>query len=323
MVNHFADEMPRPLVGFGHSMGGTAIVNTALMHPRLFMTLILYEPIIGRTHREMKFAAVHAIATKKDHWPSRAAAAEWARNSPLLKTFDPRVLDCFIKHGFRDLPTLLYPDLGVSSTGNSAQTTSTATPVTLAITRHHDASSFARPTYLTKTKDFPDTADTENKHTDTKKLDRAQQPFYRPEAISTFAQLPFLKPTCFYMYGDKSPFSSASPTARADKLETTGTGKEGSGGHAQGAVGDVLLKGTGHFAPFERPAEVAAAIVPWLQSQLRAWKAEEDAEEDARWKSKGVRERSMLSEEYLLRAKKYVDSKRKTERGGETKKANL
>lgn len=47
MVNQFRDQMTLPVVGFGHSMGATALLELSLLHPRLFSSLVLIDPIIG------------------------------------------------------------------------------------------------------------------------------------------------------------------------------------------------------------------------------------------------------------------------------------
>jgi hypothetical protein len=66
MINHFRDQMPRPLVGIGHSMGAAELsrplprvfindvltelsVHLSIIHPRLLSTLILMEPVIQKT----------------------------------------------------------------------------------------------------------------------------------------------------------------------------------------------------------------------------------------------------------------------------------
>jgi len=36
MINHFRQEMARPLIGVGHSMGGTQLVHLSSLHLRLF-----------------------------------------------------------------------------------------------------------------------------------------------------------------------------------------------------------------------------------------------------------------------------------------------
>ncbi|KAL9049285.1 MAG: hypothetical protein Q9162_007300 [Coniocarpon cinnabarinum] len=353
MINHFREEMPRPLVGLGHSMGACSLVNTALFHPRLFASVILIEPALNRMHRAMNFGPIYAIATKRDRWPSRAAAASWCRRNPFLKAFDTRVLDLYVKYGFRELPTLQYPEsAGRSSTQASPSPTwgslspqyeepasaargslpeppskssrapgavepsfsfTEEKPVTLTITRDHDVSLFARGAYPSPGKSLSASDPDPSQYPDISASDfrSLDSPFYRPETVLTFMQLPFLRPSCLYIYGETSTFTSASLLGRADKLSITGTATGGSGGHAAGKVEDRLLKGTGHFCPFERPADVAEALVPWIVQQLRDW---EERERDPKWESMSIRERGMLDDQWLKFAKEYLGSKKETTR---------
>ena len=110
MVNHFREHMKRPLIGIGHSMGGNNLVNLSIMHPRLFTSLILIDPVIARTpSAQGNFAPARLSAKRRDRWPSREAAAASFKRSKFYQTWDPRVLDLWIKYGLRNLPTLVYP----------------------------------------------------------------------------------------------------------------------------------------------------------------------------------------------------------------------
>jgi pimeloyl-ACP methyl ester carboxylesterase len=44
MINCFRDDMSRPIVGIGHSVGAAQLVFLSLMHPRLLTSLVLIEP---------------------------------------------------------------------------------------------------------------------------------------------------------------------------------------------------------------------------------------------------------------------------------------
>ena len=75
MVNHFRQYMKRPIIGVGHSMGGNNLINLSLMHPRLFTTLVLLDPVFARAFRQVgAFAAARASTKRRDRWPSRKAA---------------------------------------------------------------------------------------------------------------------------------------------------------------------------------------------------------------------------------------------------------
>ncbi|CAG8978897.1 hypothetical protein HYALB_00005234 [Hymenoscyphus albidus] len=104
--------------------------------------------------------------------------------------------------------------------------------------------------------------------------------FYNPVPTQTFAQLPHLKPSCLYVYGSRTHMVSSQSQGRADKLELTGTGFGGSGGHADGKVDELVLNGS-HFVPFEKPTEVAKIFKEWLQKEMENWIQEEKREREA------------------------------------------
>ncbi|RPB14877.1 alpha/beta-hydrolase [Morchella conica CCBAS932] len=121
-VNTFAAQMPAPLVGVGHSFGGHAVVRAALMHPGLFEALVLLDPVVEENERFPHVASHPAAATAR-----RRDICVW-RSSGLgldgwLTAGDGQ------KHGFRALPTAIYPD---------------ATGVTLATTKHQEVYTFLR-----------------------------------------------------------------------------------------------------------------------------------------------------------------------------------
>ncbi|KAG9623974.1 alpha/beta-hydrolase, partial [Aureobasidium melanogenum] len=95
MINHFRDQMPQPLIGMGHSMGGAHLTALSLLHPRLLSTLILIDPVIIRASYLNAYKLGRLSARRRDRWPSRAAARKAFEKSPMFKSWDKRVLDCW------------------------------------------------------------------------------------------------------------------------------------------------------------------------------------------------------------------------------------
>ena len=77
------------------------------MHPRLFSSLILIEPVIQNGIATSFNPALPATG-RQDLWPSRSEAEEYFRNARMFKTWDNRVLDCFVRNALRSVPTALY-----------------------------------------------------------------------------------------------------------------------------------------------------------------------------------------------------------------------
>src|SRR6266516_6371983 len=170
------------------------------MHPRLFATLVLLDPVI-HTYSSVPPASGESPAQRstfrRDIWPSRAAAAEGYAKSKFYQTWDPRVTERQIKYGLRDLPTAIYPLPVVHGE---------ETPVTLSTTKHQEVFTFLRPNY--------EGSGHEGRRVDRKKhpdvhpgLDTIY-PFYRPEVPRIYFRLPEVRPSVLYVFGELSYMSS-------------------------------------------------------------------------------------------------------------------
>ena len=307
MVNHFRKHMKRPLIGIGHSMGGTHLLNLSLMHPRFFTTLVLIDPVIQRLPSVSgNYAPAKASTVRRDRWPNRKAAEAAFKKSKFYQTWDPRVLAKWTEHGLREMPTHLYPEPApISSTvlpAVSADPSTATVPqskaereLTLKTTRHHEVATFMRPNFKSAKIPFPSTDPNPITHPDVDPEVLPNTPFYRPEPMMTFAKLPFVRPSVFYVFGDQSHLSV--PLLRADKLAHTGTGLGGSGGVTKGRVADVLFKGVGHLIPMEITRETAEAAAGWITPEIERWREIEDAE-SKEWATVPYPLKSQLSEEY-------------------------
>ena len=318
MVNTFRDQMPRPLIGIGHSMGGCQLANLALIHPRLFETLILIDPVIQRMVTVSgNVGPAHASARRRDRWPSRKEAAKSMLRSKFYQTWDKRVFDRWIEHGLRDLPTSLYPKSDATPGPLPAVVTSdpslTPTPpksreVTLKTTKHQEVMTFLRPNYAFRPGvdteatshlycDDNTTAINRRTHPDLIQSPVPQTPFYRGESMLVFRQLPFLRPSVLYIFGSLS-FLTLDKTQIDEKMELTGSGPGGSGGAKEGRVANVMVEGAGHLIPMEKVEESATHIASWVGKEMgRFWDGERRTE--AEWEGKKGVERSLLSKRFV------------------------
>jgi pimeloyl-ACP methyl ester carboxylesterase len=293
MVNIYRDQMPRPIVGVGHSMGGCQLANLALLHPRLFETLILIDPVIqGKVSLLGNVSPAFASAKRRDRWPSREEAAKSFKKSKFYQTWDPRVLDRWVQNGLRDVPTKLFPD-------------AKSPEVTLTTTKHQEVMTFLRPNFAAQPGDTePSSADftlsnhkvNRRTHTDLTPDTEPQSPFYRGESTIVFSQLPHLRPSVFYIFGEKSFLTNDAIVE--EKMRLTGSGVGGSGGRAEGRVANVMVKDAGHLIPMEKVEESADHIGKWIQKDMvRYWDWERKTEEE--WGSKKGYERSVLSDRFV------------------------
>lgn len=173
------------------------------------------------------------------------------------------MLDLWIKHGLRELPTAIYPTPSESSDSDKR--------VTLTTTKHQELFTFLRPTY--RGDDFGGLPDFHDPVSGGRKpSEEMRYPFYRPEPLEAFARLPELRPSVLYVFGETSEMSG--PEARRTKMERTGTGVGGSGGAAEGRVKEVVLD-CGHLVAMERVPQCAEAIVGFLGGELELWRGEQ------------------------------------------------
>lgn len=280
MVNHFRKEMPLPLFGVGHSFGGNNLVRLALIHPRLFTSLTLLDPVIVAQSRNSGGGGAPIASTfRRDLWPSREAAAASFRKSPFYKSWDPRVLEAWTKYGLRETPTLLYPNEKGS--------------VTLTTTKHNEVQTFIRPLFSDPA-NGPLAPITHRSHPDVDPSIPSGDKFYSPAPPIVLGQLPQLRPSVLYIFGGTSDM--AAPSANAEKMRLTGAGTGGSGGAARGRVKEVVLEGVGHLIAMEAPEKAAENTARWIGQEMQLWRQE--AEKFAGWAKMDVVEKQVLSEKW-------------------------
>ncbi|WEW55734.1 hypothetical protein PRK78_001167 [Emydomyces testavorans] len=314
LINLKRAEMPRPIVGIGHSMGaGQLSVNPipanirsqqvalSIMHPRLFTTLILMDPAIQDNksflNNEAFISPNSKIPTttlastyRRDLWPSRSAAAQALRNSKFYQSWDPRVLDRWITYGLRELPTAIHPLDPDSQTLPPHQR-----PVTLTTTLHQEVFTFSRPNYANASPNASSAPINRLTHPDLPPDMPSGHAFYRPEPPHMSALLPHLRPSALYIFGDKSDMSRF--TFRQQKLESTGVGSGGSGGVKEGRVEGHTLKNVGHLVPMEAAGESAELCATWLGKELERWRREEEIL-GRNWEGKSKLEKMTIDAEW-------------------------
>ncbi|KAF5870716.1 putative toxin biosynthesis protein [Botrytis fragariae] len=263
MINTFREQMIRPIIGIGHSFGATQLVGLSIMHPRLFTSLILLEPIIQSSPPPGGNVA-RSSSYRPDLWPSLSAASHAFRQNKFFAGLDPRVLDKILKYGIRKIPTLLYP---ISETAKEGA-------YTLTTTKHQEVWSFLRPNFEGRDSHasqnrfdhllFPDIS-----------MEQRGLPFYRPEVSIAQEYLAYLRPSVLYIFGAKSYFSA--PDLQNEKMERTGSGLGGSGGVKMGQVEKHIFENLSHMAPLEDVRGCTNVIGEWMDKKLTQFKADEEA----------------------------------------------
>lgn len=295
LTNVFRAQMPRPLIGLGHSFGGCIVVNVALMHPRLFSGLVMVDPVLSVKIRYgplYGFGTMRASSSRRDLWPSRAEAARAVHKNKFYGSWDPRARDAMVRHGFRACPTALYPD----KTGGE---------VTLTTTRHQEVLTYYRPRALgprdpatgKRTLDrrlIPDASDEVDEY--------PHFPFYQPGPPLTARRLPELRPGVLWLAGRDS--TVCPPETMDEFMQATGVGWGGSGGAAVGRVRQVVVEGAGHLVAMEKPGVVASHAAAFIQGEVARWRDEEDVYRREWVEGTDDRAKSVVSPEF----KALIDS---------------
>ncbi|KAI1074187.1 putative toxin biosynthesis protein [Whalleya microplaca] len=294
LTNVFRADMPRPLVGVGHSFGAAILTRLALIHPRLLTTLVLFDPTITwftLTSLGPGKSPARASTFRRDVWPSREAAAAAFRKSPFYQSWDPRVLEAWIAHAVRETPTALIPDDDGKKEEGQRQ-------VTLRTTKHQEVFTYFRPLWPYIKADgtidkegAPDWDPEAYEKLDLKDI----YPFYRSEGPSVLQQLPGVRPSVLWVFGGTSDLST--PKARKMKTESCGVGGGGSGGLAAGRVDQVVMEGMGHLFPMEVPEQCANHSAIWIGKEMKRWRGKEREYEE--WTKLSLQEKSTLSEKWL------------------------
>ncbi len=101
------DTLDEPVIGIGHSMGATALLQAARRHPQAFNALVLIEPAM--THawqaRLLPFIPMWLIdrlgpsgptRRKRDRWPDADAYRASAKRSGLYDRFSKEAMDALV-----------------------------------------------------------------------------------------------------------------------------------------------------------------------------------------------------------------------------------
>lgn len=292
MINQFRDQMPRPIVGIGHSFGGAQLAFLSIMHPQLLTSLILMEPFIRRELPPGPNAAMLSTI-RRDIWPSRKEAEAAIRKSKFFASWDTDVLDRYLHYGLRKTPTAIYPAAPEGS-------------VTLTTTKHQESWTYLRSNFEPLTHDrsierllSPDLdLDIESKFL-----------FHRAEPGIVQEYLPYIRPSVLYTFGDASPISTVS--TQENLVNRTGAGLGGSGGIKAGQVAKVLLQEGGHLFPMEKVKACAELVSAELDKRLGQFKSQEIFLQRQQ-SAKSERDKLVVSKEWQEGVKKRADTKRST-----------
>ena len=98
LIDHIGSQ---PWHGFGHSYGGAGLLLAEQLRPGTFTSLFLYEPVVtieGRSEHPERDSQLSVLTRKRrQSFPTMAEAAANFAAKPPMSSFDPSVLDLYLK----------------------------------------------------------------------------------------------------------------------------------------------------------------------------------------------------------------------------------
>lgn len=212
----------------------------------------------------MAFTQGKGMAKRRELVDVPAKAKAVVDKSPFYKTWDPRARDALLRHSYVDAKTSESVDLNVHIPKSPIRT---STP------RDAEVSLIFRPNFEHVGKDGVEKASVHDRLAvpDVNPAARNIYPFYRAESIGVYQEIEHIRPSVFYVGGDKS--AASAPEIRKHRLEHTGTGHGGSGGHKHGRVKEMVVKGGGHNIAMDvYMPQVVQGVGEWLTVEMEVWK---------------------------------------------------
>lgn len=287
-VNHFRAQMPRPLVGVGHSVGAAQLAFLSELHPRLFAALALVEPWMTSRPTATGHLVVRAAALRRDAGPTRAEAERAVRRSAVCRGWDARALDRMAAHALRATPTLLFPDAAAAG-------------ATLATPKHQEAFTAVRANFEGRGAGGELSREDRATHPDVDPGSAMVAPFYNTWRERALRALGGVRAPVLMVFGEGSPVTHQD--FREELRRTAGVGFGGSGGAALGQLQEAVVPG-GHFVAMESVGAVADELAAWLGVRMLEFKEKEELMERGR-RGKSKAELQTMSREWVEQAKKW------------------
>lgn len=239
--------------------------NLALLHPRLFNSLILIESAIyAGLDRRMALTQSKGMAKRKEIINAPETLKARIDTLPFYQTWDPRARSALLEHGYVDARTSQPVNLN---------THVPKLPIRTSTPRDSEVSLIYRPNFNFVGKDGPDKASIYERLAvpDANLAATNIYPFYRPENIGVYQRLEYIRASVFYIGGDAS--ASSTPEIRKHRLEHTGIGPGGSGGHRHDRVKEMVVHGGGHQIAMDvHLPEVTKGIGGWVAEEMQLWR---------------------------------------------------
>ncbi|KAJ5657935.1 uncharacterized protein N7484_001584 [Penicillium longicatenatum] len=297
MINHFHTQMPKPIIGLGHSVGCNQLLCLSSWHPTLFHSFAFVEPGIDPNYgREMGIQWVYQMLQRKESWPTREEAEIRGVKAQGAGAWGEKVRSRLKVYG--------VVQTGTNSEAGSWALTTPKNQIASLVFRHNPGNVGLEPGGLDEV-----TLAQREIVPDSNPADRYEGPFYRPEMRLGWDLLPGMRPWVLYVNGGKSPLFG-NPVVREQRARITGTGVGGNGGMRLGAVRQVVIEDGEHTMPFDRNLNnLADHVGNWLVTESQRW-TDGPKRRRVEWQAKSLKEKQSVSKEFVDAVSSIMGQKR-------------
>jgi pimeloyl-ACP methyl ester carboxylesterase len=285
MVNTFRTTILQPVIGIGHSVGASHLTMTALLHPSLFASLVLMEPIIFPDPVSSNAHSLLGIALKRKRiWASRdEAESYWTK--AYSKSWDPRVVK-------------LWNRYALSPVNQAAPNRETR----LAWERTQEIAGYLQFTHTSES--GPDIDEVLEKV-------KNEGPVWVQNIVQLYLLIPYISTRTLFLVGSKpgsAPASIRPYWATRMGSEPIFHPRLNNQGTSKGRGRRVVLEevqGTGHFLTLEKPTIVAERVGEWAFEELEGWR--EEMSGSKRWREMSVQEKGRATRSWIEGLKGHLE----------------
>ncbi|KAF0438661.1 alpha/beta-hydrolase [Gigaspora margarita] len=98
-------KIQKPIIGIGHSFGGTSMLMAEIFRPGTFASILVIEPILRPTVLDVFELTYTTVTKRRDKWQDREAAHANFSKSKFFQSWDPEMLNLYVQCGLYELPS--------------------------------------------------------------------------------------------------------------------------------------------------------------------------------------------------------------------------
>ncbi|CAG8729185.1 1446_t:CDS:2, partial [Dentiscutata heterogama] len=98
-------KIQKPIIGIGHSLGGTCMLMAEIFRPGTFSSILVIEPILRPISCKLGVLEGTIVTKRRDRWPNRETAHANFSMNKFFQSWDPEMLNLYVQYGLYELPS--------------------------------------------------------------------------------------------------------------------------------------------------------------------------------------------------------------------------